>query len=277
MRVGVVTDSAANLPGELVDQHRITVVPMTLKFGDRVYLDGIDIPKGTFYPQLVEQKVPVSTSAPSIGDFTSAYERALSSADAAVCVVVASFLSATFDAASAAARAFEGRIVVVDSRSASLGEGFSALEAARAADAGEDLESVAARAREVAGRTTLVATINTFEFLRRSGRVNVVLAYAGTALNIKPVFGFRHGKLEQLGRPRTRSAAIGKLVDEARAAAAHGPLHLGVVHADCADEAQGLLDRITAELPAAESIISEFTPLMGSHTGPGLLGVAFWV
>ncbi|MFN2613986.1 MAG: DegV family protein [Actinomycetota bacterium] len=276
MRVAVVTDSAANLPAELVARHDISVVPMVLKFGDRVLRDGVDIPEGSFYQALVEEQVPVSTSAPSIGDFGEHFERALSSADAVVCVVVASFLSATFDAATTAARAFGDRVRVVDSRSASLGEGMPALEAARAAGDGADMEAVAARAREVASRSSLIATINTFEFLRKSGRVNVVLAYAGTALNIKPVFAFRHGKLEQLGRPRTRGSAIGKLVDETRAAAARGPLHLGVVHADCEDEARALLERLAAEVETVETMVSEFTPLMGSHTGPGLLGCAFW-
>lgn len=277
MRVAVVTDSAANLPADIVAEHRITVVPMVLKFGDRVFRDGIDFPEGSFYHALVEERVPASTSAPSIGDFREHFELALVDADAAVCVTVASFVSATYDAAVAASNEFGGRVHVVDSRSASMGEGFPALEAARTALAGGSIDDVLARAQDIVSRTTLVATIDTFEFLRRSGRVNAVLAYAGTALNIKPVFGFRHGKLEQLGRPRTRGAALEKVMAEARAAAAGGALHVGVVHADREEEARALVERISRELPTTETMISAFTPLMGAHTGPGLLGAAFWV
>jgi DegV family protein with EDD domain len=276
LKVAVVTDSASNLPGELIRQHGIHVVPMILKFGERALLDGVDIPEGEFYKALVEENVPVSTSGPSEGDFRAAFDAALSSADAAVCVTVASFVSATYGTAVSAAKDFGNRVRVIDSRSASLGEGFVALEAARAGSSGADLEAVVARGEDVAARACLVATINTFEFLRRSGRVNALLAYAGTALNIKPVFAFRRGKIEQLGRPRTRAKAIDRLMEEVRAASTQGPLHLGVAHADCRDEAEELLARLTAEIPNVETFVSAFTPLMGAHTGPGVLAVAFF-
>lgn len=277
-RVGIVADSAANLPAEVVERHGITIVPMILKFGEKVSLDGVDLNPTEFYQALVSEQVPVSTSAPSIGDFRSGFEDTLTRHGSLVCVTVASFVSASHDAAVAAAREVDPeRIVVVDSKSASLGEGFPALEAARAADAGADLEEVAARAREVASRSAFVATINTFEFLKRSGRVNALMAYAATALNIKPVFAFRGGKVEQLGRPRTRRRAIERIIAEARAAATGGPLHLGVAHADCAGDAAELAGMLAREVPhEGEIILTEFTPLMGAHTGPGLLGVAYW-
>ena len=276
MRIAVVTDSASNLPRELAESHGIDLVPMILKFGERALLDGIDIPPGQFYKALVEENVPVSTSGPSAGDFRAAFEKALSGAVGVVCVNVASFVSATYGTAVLAAKDFGGRVRVVDSRSASLGEGFIALEAARAGESGADLDAVVAHAEAVVDRMTFVATINTFEFLRRSGRVNALLAYAGTALNIKPVFAFRHGKIEQLGRPRTRARAIDRLVEEVRAASTQGPLHLGVAHADCEDEANELLERLKAEIPHVETLITPFTPLMGAHTGPGVLGTAFF-
>ncbi|MGZ4188968.1 MAG: DegV family protein [Actinomycetota bacterium] len=276
MRVAVVTDSASNLPKDLVERHGIHVVPMIVKFGARVLLDGVDMMPTEFYKALVEENVPVSTSGPSAGDFGAAFERALSAADAAVCVNVASFVSATYGTALSAAKEFGDRVHVVDSRSASLGEGLVALEAARAGSDGASLDQVVARAEDVADHACLTATINTFEFLRRSGRVNAVLAYAGAALNIKPVFAFRGGKIEQLGRPRTRARAIERVMEEVRAASSQGPLHLGVAHADCRTEAEDLLARLTDEIPYVEAFISEFTPLMGAHTGPGVLGIAFF-
>jgi DegV family protein with EDD domain len=274
MPVAIVADSAANIPAGLVDRHGIAVVPMILKFGDRELRDGVDIPEGGFYPALVEQKVPVSTSAPSPGDFAEAFGRALESADGVVCVTVASFVSASYEAAVAAAKEFGDRVRVVDSRSASMGEGFAALEAARM-PAGAPLDEVAARAEEVARRTSLIATIDTFEFLRRSGRVNVVMAYAATTLNIKPVFGFRGGKLEQLGRPRTRARALDRVAAEVRAAATEGPLRLAIVHANAPEDA-GKLRALLADVKTEEIVESEFTPLMGAHTGPGVVAAAFW-
>jgi DegV family protein with EDD domain len=165
---------------------------------------------------------------------------------------------------------------VIDSKSASMGEGFAVLEAARLAAGGAGLDAVAARAEETARRAQVIATINTFEFLRRSGRVHALLAYAGAALNIKPVFAFRGGKIEQLGRPRSRGRAIERLVEEVRRGAEAGPLRLAVAHADCAAEAAPLLERLTNEVPTAETFFTEFTPLMGAHTGPGVIAVCFW-
>jgi DegV family protein with EDD domain len=278
MPVAVVADSAANLPPDVAARHRISVVPMILKFGERELRDGVDFPEGGFYRALVEEAVPVSTSAPAIGDFRDAFARALDGgADAVACVTVASFVSASHASALTAAREFGARVAVVDSKSASLGEGFVALEAARAAGAGASLDDTVARAEEIVSRAQLVATINTFEFLRRSGRVSSVLAYAATTLNIKPVFAFRGGKLEQMGRPRTRARAVGKVLDAVREAASAGPLHLGVCHADCAEEAEELRARVEGEVECSEVLVSEFTPLMGAHTGPGVLGAAFWV
>lgn len=277
-RVGIalVTDSAANVPSELVAELGIRVVPMYLKFGETVYRDGVDLPPGDFYERLAGEQIAVSTAGASVGDFAEAYESALQSFDGVVCVTVASFVSVTFSSAAKAAEAFGGRVVAVDSASASMGEGFAVVEAARAAAAGASLHDVADRARGIAARTELAATINTFEYLRRSGRVHALLAYAGAALNIKPVFAFRGGKVEQLGRPRSRSRAVDRVVEEIARVGQRGPVRLAVCHAAVADEASSLHERLVAELSPVEAYVTEFTPLMGAHTGPGLLGVAAW-
>lgn len=276
MSIAVVTDSASNLPAELVSEHGISVVPMYLKFGESIYQDGVDLPRGEFYGKLAREEVPVSTAAPSVGDYREAFERALGDADGVVCITVASFVSVSYESARVAANELGDRVRVIDSKSASMGEGWATLEAARLAGSGAALDAVAARAEEIAQRTQLAATINTFEFLRRSGRVHAVLAYAGTALNIKPVFALRGGKIEQLGRPRSRTRAIERLLEETRPLAARGPLHCAVAHADVPDEAEALLARITGELDCAETVLTEFTPLMGAHTGPGVLAIAAW-
>lgn len=275
-KTAVVTDSAANLPPELAAEHRIFVVPMYLKFGESVYQDGVDLPRNEFYAKLEREEVPVSTAAPSVGDYREVFERALAGADGVVCVTVASFVSVSFESARVAANELGTSVRVVDSKSASMGEGWAALEAARLAATGGSLDDVAARAEEITKRTQLAATINTFEFLRRSGRVHALLAYAGTALNIKPVFALRGGKIEQLGRPRSRARAIERILDETRPLAERGPLHCTVAHAAVPEEAEALLARITAELPCAEALLTEFTPLMGAHTGPGVLAIAAW-
>lgn len=276
MKTAVVTDSAANIPPDLVAELGIDVVPMYLKFGEAVYQDGVDLPGGEFYPKLEREEVPVSTAAPSAGDYREAFERALAAADGIVCVTVASFVSVSYEAARVAAGELGGSIRIVDSKSASMGEGWAAIEAARLGATGAAPDVVAERAEEVVRRTQLAATINTFEYLRRSGRVHALLAYAGTALNIKPVFALRGGKIEQLGRPRSRARAIERLIDETRPVASRGPFRCAVVHAAAPDEADELLTRLRREMECVESLVTEFTPLMGAHTGPGVLGIASW-
>ena len=276
MRTRVVTDSAANIPAELIAELDIDVVPMYLKFGESVYQDGVDIPRGEFYPKLEREEVLVSTAAPSAGDYREAFDRALAGADGVVCVTVASFVSVSYEAARVAAGELEGRVYVVDSKSASMGEGWAAIEAARLGGTGAGLDECAARAEEIASRTQLCATINTFEYLRRSGRVHALLAYAGTALNIKPVFALRGGRIEQLGRPRSRARAIDRILSETRPLGERGPVHCAVAHAAAADEAETLVERLRTEIDCAESLVTEFTPLMGAHTGPGVLGIAAW-
>ena len=124
MKTRIVTDSAANIPPDLVAEHDIHVVPMYLKFGESVYQDGVDLPPGEFYPKLEREEVPVSTAAPSAGDYREAFERALRGAQGVVCVTVASFVSVSYEAARAAAVDLGGRVRLIDSKSASMGEGW---------------------------------------------------------------------------------------------------------------------------------------------------------
>jgi DegV family protein with EDD domain len=135
---------------------------------------------------------------------------------------------------------------------------------------------VAARARELARRTWLYATVATFDYLRRSGRVTKLQAYAATMLDIKPVFRMHDGDIEPVARSRTRARALARLVDETvEHGATDGPLHLAVVHADAEDDAKWVADEILRRTAAAETWIVPVTPVIGAHTGPGLVGTAF--
>jgi len=268
--IAVVTDSAASLPRELATELGIEVVPLYVRFGDEVHRDGeggLD-----FYARLRGGET-AGTAAPAPGDFLAAFER--TGADQIVCVTVASSVSGAHVAASVAAGELKGgRVEVVDSLNASMGQGFVAMEAARAVARGASLGEAAARARDVAERVRLVATIDTFDFLRRSGRVGSLAAFAGSRLSIKPVFALARGEIGPVARPRTRARALERVAAEAVSFAAGRPVHLAAVHADAEPEARALLQRIESEVEVVESLIAEFTPAMGAHTGPGVVGVA---
>jgi len=268
----VVTDSASNVPPELARELGITVVPLHLRFGDESFRDGLDMDPAVFYGRLRRGDV-ATTAAPSVGDWLAGYERAGS--DEVVCVTLASGLSATHQEARLAGERFSGAVEVVDSTSASMGEGFAAIAAARAARERTSLHDVTARAREVASRVTLVGAIETFEYLRRSGRVGKLQAYAATRLAIRPVFRLIAGEIEAIGRPRTRSRAIAMVVEEAlKAAGGGGALHVAALHADAEDDAVSMIERIRAETDVAESFVVESTPAIGANAGPGLVGLA---
>jgi DegV family protein with EDD domain len=272
--VAVVVDSAANLPGEVARELDIKVVPMYLNLGGATYRDGLDLTPGDFYDRLLRDREPASTSTPSPGDFLEAYERA--GEHEVLCVTVAESMSSSIQHATLAADRFDGRVEVVDSGSASMGEGFVAIEAARCAAAGGSLEEVAARAREIASRARLFATVDTFEFLRKSGRVTKLQAYAATMLDIKPVFGFRVGEIAPVARPRTRRRAIDAVVEATLAEIGDRSVHLAVFHAASADDALALASRIEERASVSERYVVEVTPVIGAHTGPGLVGTAFF-
>ncbi len=272
--VAVVVDSAANVPPELARELRIIVVPMYLRFGDEVFRDGVDLTPARFYERLVRNREPASSSTPSPGDYAEAFEA--TGHDALVCVTVAADLSSSHQQASLAAREVGIRVEVIDSGSASMGEGFVAIEAARLAARGAGLDQVAARAQEVASRTSLVATVDTFEYLQRSGRVTRLQAYAATMLDIKPVFQLRRGEITPIARSRSRGRALARVVDESVAAFGERPAHLAVFHAAASKEAAAVASRIEASARVLETFVVEVTPLIGAYTGPGMLGTAFF-
>jgi DegV family protein with EDD domain len=268
--VGVVTDSAANVPADLAGELGITVVPLQIRFGDETYRDGEDMDGARFYERLRAGEL-AATAAPSVGDWLGGFER--SGAGEVVCITLAAGLSATHHEARLAAERFSGRVEVVDSGSASMGEGFVAIESARAA--GEGLDRAIARAREMAGRVRLLGAIESFEHLKRSGRVSKLQAYAATALSIRPVFRLVAGEIEAVGRPRTRSKALAMVADEAVRTAGGSRLHVAALHADAAGDAAALLELVRNRADVVEEYLVESTPAIGGNAGPGLVGLAF--
>ena len=273
--ISVVTDSAANLPADLAGELGIVVVPLHLAIGERAFRDGVNIGIAEFYEQLQGGPEAASTAAPSPGDFLEAFRSVPGDHDI-VCVTVAAAVSATYQSASAAAAELPGRVEVVDSTNASMGEGFVVMEAARAAREGAARDEVVTKARRVASRTRIFATIDTFEFLKRSGRVRRAAAYAATMLNIKPVFRFSDGDADGIARPRTRGRALERIIQEVLGEAADRPVHVAAFHALAEADAKEVVRRIEAEADVVESYVVEATPVMGAHTGPGLVGVAFY-
>jgi len=275
--VGVITDSACDLPPELTDEQGIDVVPLTIRFGEEELLDRRDLTPQDFWARCARTPRLPETAAPSPGAFQEAYDRAAGAgATGLVCVTLSSALSATYQSAVTAAQAVADRIPVrvVDSRSVSIGLGLMALTAARMAREGKALDDVAGAADDLVGRTRVFGALDTLENLKRGGRIGGAEAFLGSLLSIKPIIEVRDGVVESESRQRTRGRSLQYLVGKVREA---GELeNLAVMHARAPDVDQ-LLDLLGAAYPRDRILVGEIGPVIGTHAGPGCIGVAFHV
>lgn len=272
MPVHVVTDSTCDLPAELIAKHGITVVPLTVSFGDEAFLDGVDITADEFYEKLAAFSGLPRTSQPSVERFRQVYKSLGPDAEI-VSVHISARLSGTLNSATIAREQVngEGRIELVDSRTVSLGLGAVALEAARVAQQGASLEEVADAARRTLERVQVIAMVDTLEYLRRGGRIGRARSLLGSLLSIKPILHVEDGEVAPLERVRTRSRAIERLVQ----LATEGDVKRAFVGSGGnRDEAEALLERLRPALPGAELLLGQVGPVVGVHAGPNVLGIA---
>ncbi|MFQ5948572.1 MAG: DegV family protein [Acidimicrobiia bacterium] len=269
------TDTSAVVPPDMAEPLPIVTVPLWLHLGDASYRDGLDLDAEEFYRRLAAGE-PASTSSPSPGDFLTALESAADSAcDGIVIITVARDLSAIFEAARAAAAEFERvQVEIFDSKTAVTGLGWVVIEAARTAASGGTLDQVCATAERVAGRVDLVATLSTFRYLRRSGRVPIAQAWAGSTLRVRPVIRFHQGRIETAGITFTSRSALRRIVKQVTQDT--GRLRAGIFHAAAPTEAGELETLLRREEHDIELFTTTFSPAMGSHTGPGVVGVGWW-
>ena len=281
-KVAVVVDSSSCLPQELLDKWDIYVVPHELIIQDRSFRDGIDINPAEFYQHYLnkDHEIP-TTSSPKPVSFLEVFKSAFTVADGVVCIVLSANFSSTCQSATIATRMAEEdipgcRINVIDSKAAAGAEGLIALEAAKAAQCGADLEEVVGKVEELIPRVDLLALLDTLHYLRRSGRVPRMAAWAGALLGIRPLTELKLGEARVLDKPRSRDKGVERLVGVMKDRVQQRPAHVNVMHAHAADSARSLYHRVETEFNCREIFISEFTPVMGAHLGPGLLGLAFY-
>jgi DegV family protein with EDD domain len=273
--IRIVTDSSCDLPDHLIDRHRITVVPLTIRFGDREFIDRIELSNDAFWEMLQEGESLPETAAPSVGRFHAEYTRlSAEGAEAIVVICISSKLSATHQSAVLAAEQFPQGIpvVVIDSGHVSTTLGLIAMEAAEAAARGASLETVEEVTRSAMGRANLYATLDTLEYLKRGGRIGSTAAFFGTLLNVKPIIRFEDGEVAAAGRVRTRKKAVADVVGHVTDLADRIE-RLAVVHSDPSD-LDDFVDRL-AEIRDDPPLITRLGPVVGTHAGPGVVGVVY--
>ncbi|MCB9109998.1 MAG: DegV family protein [Anaerolineales bacterium] len=274
MKLGIVTDSTADLPPYLIEQHEIQVVPTILILEGKEYADGIGITREDFYNRLPSLQTPATTAAPSIGDFLTPYQTLLDSGcDHILSIHVSGKLSGVVNVARRAAEDFPGKITCVDSGSLSMGIGFQVLVAAEAADLG--VKSALAAVEEARNRTKVYAALDTMEYLRRSGRIPNVVANIGGMLSIKPVVELRDGEVKPMAINRTTSQAddfvFSKLMEMGEME------RLAILHTNAEVRARHLLDRMMEKERMSvprDVLFVNVTAVIGTHLGPNCLGFA---
>jgi len=281
-KVAIVTDTTACIPEEQVEKYGIEMVPVDLIFEDRVYRDGIDISPTEFYALLRQAEKLPTTSASSPGPYLEAYGRASQRAASILCITESSKFSVMFNSAKVAVEMAKTAlpsvvIEVLECDTAAAGQGLVALAAARAAASGESLTKVVETARSTMHRVNLFASLDTLHYLVRGGRVPQAAALVNSILKIKPVFTVNGGEAHTVALPRTMGSAVKRILKIMGKKVVRGqPLHVAVMHADALDRAIALRNQVASQFDCAELFITEFTPVMGVHTGPGVIGVAFY-
>lgn len=277
MKVRIVVDSTADLRPEI--KQRLSVVPLTILFGEEEYIDGVTITHKEFYEKLVESDVLPTTSQATPHAFAKAFEEAKQAGEAVVCITVSAVLSGTFQSAAIAAQDYEN-VHVVDSHSVAMGSGILAEYALRLADEGLSAAEIAEQLRSVRERIHVIAMLDTLEYLKRGGRISKTAAFAGTLLSIKPVINVRDGEIHILGKARGSRQGNNLLVKEIENAGGADfdmPVLLGYTGLSDA-----LLQKYISDSAALwQDHLSELRTtvvgsVVGTHAGPGAVAVAFF-
>ena len=277
-RVVVVTDSTAYIPPALLEQYHIRVIPLHVIREPETFLDGVTIDPLTFYTRLAADKQIPTTAQPSAGEFMDFFVEAAPEAKAIVGVFISNELSGTIASALAARKLLSGRTIeVVDSRSTSMGLGFVALAAARAAAQGKSLAEVVGVARQLVPQTHVLFVVEALEYLHRGGRIGGASRWMGTALRIKPLLHLNEGRVDALERVRTKGKALARMLGVMAERVGEAPtVHAAVIHANAPNEALALRDRIERRFACETPPIVPLSPAIGTHVGPGTVGVAFY-
>lgn len=278
-RIAIITDTDASLPRPLAAQYAIRQVPIVIQFGAQALLTDNDIDDYELFARVDRTGQLPTTSAPSPGQFVSAFQAAFDAgADQVICFTVSSAISATYAAAVNARNLLPERdITVIDTQTLSLGQGFMAVAAAEAAQAGASKEECIARAQDVGQRAHIFAALATLKYLAMSGRVGALAAGMAGLLSIKPILTVRDGKLEMLEKVRTEKKAWARVLELSdHIINGQAVEQLAIVHVaapEAAREFEGML-RKTLNCPP-DIMIAELTPGLSVHTGAGLVGLAF--
>jgi len=276
-KVAIVTDSTGCIPNELIGSYPVTVAPQVLIWGNDTFQDGIDIQPTEFYQRLAKATVMPSSSQVSPAGFERIFRDLLDQDYHVLAVLISAKLSGTIASAIQAKQNIgdDAPIELVDSYTTAMAMGYQVLSVAKAAVDGASLSDCKELAENLRMRCGVYLTVDTLEFLHRGGRIGGASRFLGTALNIKPILKVEDGKIEPVEKVRTRSKAVTRLLELVEEEVGSKPVWISSLNANARSEAEGLLERIKERFNVIEGILSDVSPVIGTHVGPGTLGVTF--
>ena len=279
-KVAIITDSLACLTKELVEQYGIRILPINFYCGGRIYRDWVDITPTEAYELFLQDPESFKTSAVSPGECLEAYREASKQTKEILCVTISAKLSAVYDVAQQTKEQVKAEIPqtsieVLDSQTVTAAEGFVTLAAARAAEEGKNLAEVVRAAEEMRDKVSTAILLDTIRYVYRTGRIPKVAARVGSMLNIRPILTIS-GVVHFAGAVRNKEHGIDRILQMMGDRVGQGPVHVAVMHAYAPDEAERLMERVSAEFDCAELWLTEFSPVMGYACGTGTVGIAFY-
>lgn len=279
-KVAIVTDSTAYIPKELETEYKLHIAPLQVIWGEEQFRDGVDIQPVQFYEKLQDAEIMPSTSQATPGAFKEIYKELLNQGYDIFSIHISTKLSGTIDSAQQAKAMLEvDNIEIFDSESAGMALGFQVLAVARAVANGASIKDCIKIAEKARQNTGVLFAVNTLEFLHRGGRIGGGQAFLGTMLKLKPILEVRDGKIEAAGKVRTMSKAVDKVIEIMKSKVGDKtPIRIAIQHANALPEARNLLDKVLHSFPEGdivEAFIADVSPAIGTHTGPGVVGIAY--
>lgn len=271
MKIQVITDSTSDIPRDMAEKLGIRVVPIYIRFGDKVYHDGVDMDPEAFYTRLVGSAVHPATSQPTPEDFESVYREYYGKVDGIISIHISSKISGTFNSANIAKKMLGSKcpIEVIDSRLNSAGLALAAMNAAFLAKSRESLDDLADKIRANISHIDMFGFFDTMKYLARSGRVSKTIVAAASILNVKPLLTFRNGDIVRAGLVRSLSRGMDRLYKFVREK--HNIAEMIIVHSVIPQQAEILKKRLGEFFPEDKINILKMGAGLGVHGGPGVL------
>jgi DegV family protein with EDD domain len=278
-QVAIITDSSAYLPQDIVEELGIYTVPLTLQWDGESYRDGVDIQAEEFYDRLADSDTIPTTSQVTVNEFNNLFKKLLSDGYAVFAMLISSGISGTVESAQQAAENFpDAPLIVMDSQFVSMALGFLVMKVARAAQEGASLAECYALAEAVYPNIGVYFTVDTLKYLNKGGRINTAKRLLGAALNIKPIMEIRDGKIELVESVISRKKAVQRMLELVeRDVAGREPVRICTFHAKAEEDNRKLMAEAVERFNPVETVTTFVSPVIGTHTGPGTVSIAYMV